>query len=385
VSTPIQFSLRANPKLGYLPALDGLRGIAILAVMLYHFHSKPLIPGGGIVGVDLFFVLSGFLITTLLLQEWARSGDISLRRFYLRRVLRLAPALTCFVLIYLLITVAFHRYEFTARPSTTLVLIDLAAVATYSINWVHAFGSSGMLGFSHLWSLSIEEQFYLIWPLSLLTLLRLRASVLLIVTFTLAVIVCSAMLPYILEEPRNRFYYGTDFRLQTLLMGALLGQLYVSGVLRSAIVQLASFRIALAGSIAFLATTALLATNRTVFLFDGGHTAVAISAALLTMACMFQPTTFFANLISNRLLVYVGQRSYALYIWHVAIGSWLRAYDPVPQVVIAAVLTFVAAELSHRLVEAPALRLKSRLRASSPETAQPARFATTELDPSAAA
>ena len=131
----LRFDLDNNPRLHHLPALDGLRALAIIAVMLYHFRTKPLIPGGGIVGVDLFFVLSGFLITTLLLQEWSGTGRISLRRFYQRRALRLIPALLLFVAVYLSITLGFRGHDFTGQPSSELILRNVGAVATYTMNW----------------------------------------------------------------------------------------------------------------------------------------------------------------------------------------------------------------------------------------------------------
>lgn len=379
------FSLDRNPKLGYLPALDGLRALAIIAVMLFHFCSKPLVPGGGIVGVDLFFVLSGFLITTLLLQEWARSGDISLKRFYQRRVLRLAPALILFIAVYVSITMAFRSHEFTGQPSLTLVLVNIAAIATYTLNWVWASGGGTILGVSHLWSLSIEEQFYMIWPAALLVLLRLKLPALSVMSVTVVVICVSALLPLLIDAPRNRFYFGTDFRLQTLLFGALLAQLYVSGVLQATLTKLLVYRVALAGALLFLVATTLLATNRVAFLFDGGHTAVAISSGILIVGCMFQQRTLLTGILSHPMLVYIGQRSYALYIWHLAIGSWLRAVDPMPQVAIAFLLSFLAAELSYRLVEAPALRLKSRLGKPRTEVSQPAPVAIPEPNPGAAA
>jgi peptidoglycan/LPS O-acetylase OafA/YrhL len=134
-------------RLGYRPALDGLRGVAALLVMSFHFQ----IPGwsGGFLGVDVFFVLSGFLITSLLLEEWQRSGTVCLRRFFLRRALRLFPALV----LVLLVTAPFVSYRWP--------LVALGYVA----NWALAFKFVTFGPISHVWSLSVEEQFYLIWPI----------------------------------------------------------------------------------------------------------------------------------------------------------------------------------------------------------------------------
>jgi peptidoglycan/LPS O-acetylase OafA/YrhL len=371
--------------LHHLPALDGLRALAIIAVMLYHFRTKPLIPGGGIVGVDLFFVLSGFLITTLLLQEWSGTGRISLRRFYQRRALRLIPALLLFVAVYLSITLGFRGHDFTGQPSSELILRNVGAVATYTMNWVNAYGGMTIPGFSHLWSLSIEEQFYVFWPLALVLLLRLRLPAVGLLAISLAVILVSALLPYLGDQPRNRLYFGTDFRLQTLLLGAVLAQLYVSGMLQAPTIRHSAFRVVLAGSLLFLVAAALLTSNRTTFLFFGGHSAVAICSGVLIVGCMFRQRTLLTGVLSHPVLVYIGKRSYALYIWHLAIGSWLRSLDDAPQVVLAFALSFLAAELSYRLVEAPALRLKSRLGKPQPEATRAAIAPIPEPNPGVAA
>lgn len=380
-----ELSLRRNPDLGYLPALDGLRGLAVLTVMLFHFKSKPLIPGGGIVGVDLFFALSGFLITTLLLQEWAAAGNISLKRFYGRRFLRLVPALLLFLCVYMAIGFAFQFYDFTGPQTAYNILVTVAAIGTYSLNWVLAYGGDTAVGTSHLWSLSIEEQFYFVWPFLLLSMLRLRANLTVTLAATIALVTLSALLPYLIDAPRNRFYYGTDFRLQTLLLGAILAQLYVSGMLTAPLTRHTLFRVGVVASLAFLVGTAALATNRTDFLFYGGHSAVAVSAGLLIVACAFKQRTLLTSAVSHRVLVYVGRRSYALYIWHHVVAYWLRSFDPLPQVLLGFALSFLAAELSYRLVESPALRLKSRLGGSRPSPAPTSAALQPESNPNAAA
>ena len=153
-------------RLGRRPVLDGLRGIAILLVMLTHTGVLP----NGYVGVDLFFALSGFLITTLLYEEWDRDGCISLRRFYGRRARRLLPALALLIAVALIVDML--CYPMTGWPFAEKALTSLLFVN----NWLAATGHAGDLGsLNPTWSLAQEEQFYLVWPLALLLLLRLRA------------------------------------------------------------------------------------------------------------------------------------------------------------------------------------------------------------------
>ena len=161
-------STPGSPLLSHIAALDGLRGLAILSVMFFHAtlsRANAPRPSGGFLGVDVFFVLSGFLITALLLKEWDQKGSIALGSFYARRALRLLPALFVLMAVILLVPGVFYLSQ---RPWW-----DAMVAAAYATNWVRAFG--GDIGFfGHTWSLTIEEQFYVIWPLLLVGLLRLR-------------------------------------------------------------------------------------------------------------------------------------------------------------------------------------------------------------------
>src|SRR4051812_8790504 len=163
-------SAAAPFKLGRRPPLDGLRAVAILAVI--GFHYGPTKVGGGYLGVDVFFVLSGFLITALLVQERENKGGISLPAFYLRRARRLLPAL-----FIMLVAVAVYGAIYPHRPESAHLWRDIAAAVFYVANWVHGLGHSLETGLlAHTWSLSVEEQFYLLWPATLVILLARRAS-----------------------------------------------------------------------------------------------------------------------------------------------------------------------------------------------------------------
>ena len=357
-----------NTKLGWKPALDGLRGFAVLSVMMRHFqyerfndHSIVFMPGGGI-GVDVFFVLSGFLITTLLLQEWASTGSISIRNFYIRRGLRLLPAVAAFLVAFVIIASFVPTpTSSTGDVSNSVLITNLVAISTYSFNWLMAIGGDRVWGLGHLWSLSVEEQFYLFWPAILLVLLRLRVSPVLLLGLSGAVFVISASLPLIWpEQGFFRFYFATDYRLHTILVGCLLAQLYVGGLLKTSITRHPIFKVALVASLVFLVMTATGLKNKDPFMFVGGYTFVAIAAGFVLTAALFATRGPGHWLLTNRAIVYVGKRSYALYLWHYAIAYWLRDLETVPQILLSFAASFLAAELSHRLVEAPALRLKGR-------------------------
>ena len=367
--TRLTFDQNTNQKLGYLPALDGLRAVAIIAVMLFHLKTKSFFPGGGI-GVDLFFVLSGFLITTLLLQEWATGNHISLKRFYQRRFLRLFPAVAIFLATYITINLAFQSQDFTGRQSDDLLLQNVAFISVYGFNWLVALGGDAGRGLSHLWSLSVEEQFYLVWPVVLLVALRVHVSALQIMAVSSLIVVGSAALPFMLDGDWARFYYGTDFRLQSVVVGALLAQFYVAGILRLDITRGLLFRIVLLLAALMLVLVVLFGRNHAGMLFHGGHTLVALCSAVLVLGALYREGNVFAAILANPVLVYIGQRSYALYLWHAAINVWLQAVEPVPHFLLTVTLSLFTAELSYRLVESPALALKARLAPRSEATSK---------------
>jgi peptidoglycan/LPS O-acetylase OafA/YrhL len=205
-----------------LPSLDGLRGLAILAVMLNNARYLP----GGFLGVDIFFVLSGFLITALLLQEWQRTGTIRLGAFYARRALRLLPAL--FALL-ALVLVAPGLFYLAAPPWK-----DAAIAALYATNWVNAFSLRNMAILDHTWSLTVEEQFYVLWPPLVPVLLALRVRRRWILSMVLLGISVSTSLRLLLwDGPASikRLYYGLGTRLDALLVGCLVALLVSSDLI----------------------------------------------------------------------------------------------------------------------------------------------------------
>lgn len=328
--------------------------MAVLIVMLFHFDAtRGLLPGGSL-GVDLFFVLSGFLITTLLLEERFRAGAVSLTGFYQRRARRLLPALALFLVALAVVTLA------TSQPGRERLPATLITTVFYIFNWLDDIGGSGLPGAGHLWSLSVEEQFYLLWPVVLILALRSRPETLFAIS--VAVFVLSASLPFWSGRDYGHLYSGTEFRAQQLMAGALLAQVRFAGFVTPATVKRPAFRAAAFASVLFFAFALVSLNNRVEFLLQGWYTVTGIAAVFIVCGALYAPPP----LLTNRIVCYVGRRSYALYLWHHVIDFWLRDLPDVPALLISFVVSFAAAEISWRLVEdrqSYAFRLARWLRA----------------------
>ncbi len=293
-----------------VPELDGLRGIAILSVITHHQLTSVYLRGG-FLGVDLFFVLSGFLITGLLLTEFRRSQRISLKNFYVRRVLRLGPALA----IYLVATLLVNHYTQLIGLTRQLKLIAMAIF--YATNWRMAFGWDTALDpTAIIWSLSIEEQFYLVWPLLLSACLALKARRRLIVSGLIVAIAAVLVNRYRLLESGaelTRLYYGTDTRADALLVGCLFAFIEVKTISAWMRRTLNAAGAGAALGLAYLISTADFSDQ---FLYRGGFTGVAFLSGLLIFVAVHSPSRPLAIVLSWRPLRWFGEISYGLYLWH---------------------------------------------------------------------
>ena len=344
-------------RLGYRPALDGLRGIAILAVLAVHTHhifGWSILRGGNI-GVDIFFVLSGFLITALLLEEWQGAGAISLPGFYWRRVLRLVPAL-----LVLLVSLCLFADVFLPIGEAGATRRSIPVAFLYASDFGLAFFRMRLGALQHTWSLAIEEHFYLVWPLFLLAALKLGTSRKRLVVIALSLAVASAIHRAVLFQLGAlpvRTYYGIDTRADALLIGCATGMCVCWGFLRPA-----SLRRLIVPAIAFIVALMIATDYATPFMHVGGFTLLATAAAVIVGWLVLGPANYLSKVLEYRPLVWVGRISYGLYLWHYPIfkaSSLLRLSWPV-QLLVALTATFIVTSLSFYLVERPALRLKRK-------------------------
>jgi peptidoglycan/LPS O-acetylase OafA/YrhL len=322
-------------RLGYRPALDGLRGIAVLFVLVG--HSRIGFDRLSTIGVTLFFVLSGFLITTLLVEERRGSGTVDLKAFYIRRALRLFPALG------LLLVGVSGILILEGRAGE--IADDVIPVALYVGNW--ALASGGDLGYlDHTWSLAVEEQFYLLWPLVFLAVSAIAPRRLLPFLIILAVV--PSILRLVLAADSARAAWGSDTRGDALLIGCIVALVLTSGR------RIATPRPAVFGSLfVFVVISTGPPLNGLTL------TGVALAGALL-VAWAAQGDH---SPLASRPLVDTGRISYGLYLWQTpVIFVWLAHVDgPVwARVVWMFVGSFTLALLSWHIVERPALRLKRR-------------------------
>ena len=349
-----------------MPGLDGLRAIAVLTVIAFHeqFSWAP----GGLLGVGVFFTLSGYLITDLLLGRWTATCRLHLANFWIRRGRRLLPALfVMLILVTAWVTVADRLRLGSLRGA-------VAAAATYSSNWYLIWVNQSYFArfappqpLDHLWSLAVEEQFYLLWPwLLLLGLFCVRRrgadGVAWLAVPTLALAAASAIAMYVLYHPAvdpTRVYEGTDTRAAGLLIGAALAMLWPSAKAGRTKRRVAWFLDvpALAG-LAVIVLMTWRVGQYSPFLYQGGIVllSLATAAAVAAVAC---PASIVGAALGVPPLRWIGVRSYGIYLWHypvIVLTSPANAQERLPRVAAQVAATIVLAALSWRLVEEPVRR-----------------------------
>jgi peptidoglycan/LPS O-acetylase OafA/YrhL len=359
----------------HLPALDGLRAVAVLAVVAYHLGFSWA--RGGYLGVDLFFVLSGFLITSLLLEEHDETGTIRLAKFWGRRARRLLPALFVMVAAVMVFVVAEGRYghsDFIAAIDLSSLRNEAWATLLYVANWQLVLSQHSYFAqfaapspLQHTWSLAIEEQFYLVWPFVTFGLVAkgLRERRWLGVTTSGLIAVGSTVLMAVLFQPGadpSRIYYGTDTRLGDLAIGALLAWLTARRPDTPASLARA---LRVAGPIAFAGVLGLMvvAGNSSgipsAFMFQGGFLASAILSAVV-LADVRAAGSWLGSALSWRPLVAIGLVSYGIYLWHwpviVLCTSVTSGLTGASLLVLRLALIAVLVVASYFLIELPVRR-----------------------------
>jgi peptidoglycan/LPS O-acetylase OafA/YrhL len=346
--------------LGHVPALDGIRGLAVLLVLAGHADIPGFEAGGGFTGVTIFFVLSGFLITALLIEEHRSADRIDLPRFYARRALRLLPALVVYVLVVSALT-------WNTSPD---VIGDAAASLFYVANWVRAAGEQ-MEYLDHIWSLSIEEQFYFVWPVVLIGLIGLiarRPRAWASVLFAIAgAIMVERFVLWSGLASLDRIYFATDTRADALLVGCGLAIWWSSRGLR------VSPWVTVPAALVLVLVPGFQ-TDAT-FLTLGTTSIAVVATAILIAGLVSRPHEW--SPFGWTPLAWVGRISYGLYLWHFAF--MLAFYGPlsllVPAYIRIPILfagSFALAIASYYIVERPFLRLKDRLGRVAPSTLRPA-------------
>ncbi|MFE6169818.1 acyltransferase family protein [Viridibacillus arvi] len=353
----------------YISGLDGLRALSVLAVILYHLHFKSV--DGGYLGVTIFFVLSGYLITDLLVNEWDKTGRIDLKGFWIRRFRRLIPAL--FIMLILVGTwiTLFQRTFLVGLRS------EIVAAVLYVSNWFYiAQDHSYFTSFAppsplqHMWSLAVEEQFYILWPIIMMIGMKVvkNRGTLAIGIFLGALL--SAILMLVMYEPGvdpSRVYYGTDTRAFSVLIGAALAFVWPSRKLAKNVTDDAKKLLNIVGiiSLALLVLMMMTMDETGSFLYLGGMLLASVVTAIL-IAVIVHPASFIGNLFSFKPLIWIGVRSYGIYIWHFPIIVLLGAGVGNEQIsfiklLVILILTLLFAGLSWRYVEDPIRRGQWRI------------------------
>lgn len=350
-------------KRRYITGLDGIRAIAVIMVLSYHL--KLSLFKSGFLGVTVFFVLSGYLITGILISEVEEEGTIDLKNFWLRRIRRLVPAVMSMAVVIIFVSAVVNRVIFTKGCKDFL-----ASVLGFNNWWqifnkVSYFEAAGVPSpFTHCWSLAIETQFYLIYPLILLGIYKLAKSRgegrakrgLLFAGVTLLLALISVILMIVLFDPQkdaSRVYYGTDTRAFSLLFGALLAIMWEYRMVPRRLS--ASVNMVL-GSVSFAALLVMtIAINGSSnFWYRGGQFVGTILTVLMVYAVSGRKT-WLSRFLSNPVLKWIGDRSYSLYLWHypiiLLISKGIKASWWITLIEI--VLSVVLAELSYRFIETP--------------------------------
>lgn len=350
-------------KRRYITGLDGIRAIAVIMVLAYHL--KLALFKSGFLGVTVFFVLSGYLITGILISEVEEEGTIDLKNFWLRRIRRLVPAVMSMAVVIIFVSAVVNRIIFTKGCKDFL-----ASVLGFNNWWqifnkVSYFEAAGVPSpFTHCWSLAIETQFYLIYPLILLGIYKLAKSRgegrakrgLLFAGVTLLLALISVILMIVLFDPQqdaSRVYYGTDTRAFSLLFGALLAILWDYRMVPRRLS--ASVNMVL-GSVSFavLLVMTIAINGSSNFWYRGGQFFGTILTVLMVYAVSGRKT-WLSRFLSNPVLKWIGDRSYSIYLWHypiiLLISKGIKASWWITLIEI--VLSVVLAELSYRFIETP--------------------------------
>lgn len=342
----------------YWPSLDGIRGLFMVLIFCFHAHP-PFLPGAAVL-VDAFFVMSAFLITVLLVREHARTGRLDLPRFYQRRALRLLPA----VLVVLPVAAALAYWLIPADHSE--VVPSVRSAVLYYANFRAAHDPQGMSVFLPTWSLSTEEQFYVVWPsfMALVLALRVpRAWLVRVVGVVLVAQVCWLQWSYLHGATDAELVYRPDFRVSGILIGTLLGLLHGFGYVTER--WRTPVQVVTAAAVAY--TVCFLVSPLTMPVWSVETLAIVVACAgfgALVLQQVCWPVAAYSAVLENRVVLWLGRSAYVFYLVHVpALRIVGGALDDPPwqlRMLLGGAITLAAGAAVHEWVEKPALRLKAR-------------------------
>jgi peptidoglycan/LPS O-acetylase OafA/YrhL len=355
----------AGSETEYLPGLDGIRAIAVAAVVGYHLGA-PWLPGG-LLGVGVFFTLSGYLITTILISTWDRSGNLDLRNFWVRRARRLLPALIMVLIVVLVATPVLDNDVLPERGREALAALfsvgNWTTIAS-DVSYVQRF-SGGPGPLDHLWSLAVEEQFYLLWPLVLLLLFKTLRGRLHRMTFvTLGLATMSFLLMLLLAAPgfdNSHAYQGSDARAGGLLIGAALAMVWPPSRPASEASENRRLIVDLIGvaALAIIVAMFVLTNEYSMWLYRGGILLLSLATAVLVGAVV-QPASVVGPVLGVLPLRWIGERSYGIYLWHLPVVAFMPqavlATSPLVRAGVQLALIILLSALSWAVLEDPIRR-----------------------------
>lgn len=303
----------------YITGLDGLRAIAVLAVIAYHLNFDWA--AGGLLGVTVFFVLSGYLITDLLIAEFVTSDRINFKNFWIRRARRLLPAMFTMLIVVITWVTIFEQSMLDRLEEDTVAAILYVSNWWYifqDLSYFESFGPPSLL--THFWSLAVEEQFYILWPLVILLVLKMKVKEGSLFSIMLLGAIASAAAMTMLYEPGtdpSRVYYGTDTRVFSLLLGASLAVIWPSRKLSTSLPSEIRWKLDFVGlfALAFIFYMFWSTDQYQDFLYQGGMVAMSV-ASMLVVAVIVHPSSKMNTVLSFKPLRWIGVRSYGIYLWH---------------------------------------------------------------------
>lgn len=359
-----QSSIQSVGGRRYVPGIDGLRALSVLAVIAYHLNLKWA--EGGLLGVGIFFVISGYLITDQIITQWERHRRLNLLDFWVRRARRLLPAMVVMlfvVAIWLLIIEPSRLFGLKGDFMSSLFYFNNWWLIFHNVSYFESFGPPSPIG--HLWSLSIEGQFYILWPIALIIVMKIARRRGKLIAWIMACAAVSALamaLIYVPGTDPSRVYYGTDTRVFALLIGAALAVAWPSQKLNDKVSEPARRMLDIVGGLGLILLLVLFnqVNEFNDLLYRGGFLVISLIAAVV-IAVLAHPASRLGSIVGCKPLRWIGLRSYSLYIWHFPViilssPNVSTEESGILRIIVQVGVSFLLAALSYKYVEEPIRR-----------------------------